>query len=321
MPDPGTVDTLSPMRVVAQRTGLSPDLLRAWEKRYGAVNPVRSTGGQRHYTDHDVQRLQLLRRATEGGRQISQVAQLSDSEIATLIESDERAASVRQIPTTDEPAVQGFLSAALVAVHRFDAYGLEQTLRTAALRLSSDRVLDQVIGPLLFTIGSLWHQGQLPPANEHLATTTIRRVLTWMSDLGSPPSGAPVLVVGTPANQMHELGAMLVATSAGGNGWRVVYLGANLPAEEFARAALHAKADAVALSLVFPTDDPRVRDDLRQLRLLLAPHVGIVVGGSGAGSYADVLKEIGVEPVTSISSLREWLRLRALHRTPLGGSA
>ena len=321
MPDPGTVDTLSPMRVVAQRTGLSPDLLRAWEKRYGAVNPVRSTGGQRHYTDHDVQRLQLLRRATEGGRQISQVAQLSDSEIATLIESDERAASVRQMPTTDEPAVEGFLSAALLAVHRFDAYALEQTLRTAALRLSSDGVLDQVIGPLLFTIGSLWHQGQLPPANEHLATTTIRRVLTWMSDFGSPPSDAPVLVVGTPANQMHELGAMLVATSAGGNGWRVVYLGANLPAEEFARAALHAKADAVALSLVFPTDDPRVRDDLRQLRLLLAPHVGIVVGGSGAGSYADVLKEIGVEPVTSISSLREWLRLRALHRAPLGGSA
>ncbi len=303
------------MRVVSQRTGLTPDLLRAWEKRYGAVTPVRSAGGQRHYTDADVERLQLLVRATKGGRQIGQVGALPNADLLRVIEADERSAALDRAPSTDGVATEIFLSSALMAVERFDAYGLEQTLRTAALRLPVDDVLDQVIGPLLFTIGSLWHQGQLQPANEHLATTTIRRVLGWMSEVTAPQQGAPVVLVATPANQMHELGAMLAATTASGNGWRVVYLGANLPADELARAARHVKAEAVALSIVFPTDDPAMAGELRRLRAALGPAVGIVVGGSGSQSYVDVLREIGADQLTSLTALRGWLRRRLGGRT------
>ena len=311
MTDSNASSMLHPMRVVAQRTGLTPDLLRAWEKRYGAVSPVRSAGGQRHYTDADVERLALLVRATRGGRQIGQVAALPNAELAKVIEADERAAALNRAPSSDGPAPEVFLSSALMAVEAFDGYALEQTLRTAALRLPADDVLDQVIGPLLFTIGSLWHQGQLQPANEHLATTTIRRVLTWMGEVTAPPAGAPVVIVGTPAHHVHELGAMLAATTASGNGWRVVYLGANLPAEELARAVRQVKADAIALSIVYPAGDPQVADELRRLRTALGPQVGVVVGGSGAGSYADVLREISADQLTSLTALRGWLRRRA----------
>jgi methanogenic corrinoid protein MtbC1 len=301
---------LHPMRVVSQRTGLTPDLLRAWEKRYAAVAPVRSAGGQRHYTDADVERLTLLVRVTRGGRQIGQVASLDNDELRKVIEADERAAALNRAPSSDGPAPEAFLSSALMAVEAFDAYALEQTLRTAALRLPADDVLDQVIGPLLFTIGSLWHQGQLQPANEHLATTTIRRVLTWMGEVTAPPSGAPVVLIGTPAGHVHELGAMLAATTASGNGWRVVYLGANLPAEELARAAKQVKASAVALSIVYPTGDAGVTDELRRLRTHLGAGIGLVVGGSGASSYAEVLREIGADTLTSLTALRGWLRRR-----------
>jgi MerR family transcriptional regulator, light-induced transcriptional regulator len=174
-------------------------------------------------------------------------------------------------------------------------------------------VLDQVIGPLLFTIGSLWHQGLLRPANEHLATTTIRRVLTWMGDLSVPDSGSPIIVVGTPANQIHELGAMLAATTAAGSGWRVTYLSPNLPAEELARAVKAAKADALALSIVYPTDDPALEQELRVLREHLPSDIGVVVGGSGASSYANVLAEIGAHQLSSLGGLRQWLRIRAVN--------
>lgn len=310
MSDSSANTMLHPMRVVAQRTGLTPDLLRAWEKRYGAVSPVRSAGGQRHYSDADVARLQLLVRATRGGRQIGQVAPLDNTELLKVIESDERAAAINRAPSADGPAPEVFLSSALMAVEAFDGYALEQTLRTAALRLPADDVLDQVIGPLLFTIGSLWHQGQLQPANEHLATTTIRRVLTWMGEVTAPPAGAPVVIIGTPAHHVHELGAMLAATTAAGNGWRVIYLGASLPAEELARAAKQVKADAVALSIIYPTGDERVSDELRRLRVHLGPSIGIVAGGSGASSYADALREIGAEQLTSLTALRGYLRKR-----------
>ncbi|MFM9014731.1 MAG: cobalamin-dependent protein, partial [Gemmatimonadota bacterium] len=110
------------------------------------------------------------------------------------------------------------------------------------------------------------------------------------------------------AGQLHELGAMLAATSAGGHGWRVVYLGPNLPAEELARAAQVARADAIALSVIYPIDDQKVADELRRLRRLLPPKVSLVVGGGGATSYTGVLREIGAVTIGPLSDLRRWLR-------------
>lgn len=308
-----TSNGLHPVRIVSQRTGLTPDVLRAWERRYGAIKPVRSPGGQRHYTDADLERLTLLARASRAGRQIGQLVPLPNEELQRLIESDERDSRARNGLGADQPAVESYLSTALIAVEEFDSHRLEQTLRAAILRMPADEVLDQVIGPLLFTIGSLWHQGVLRPANEHLATTTIRRVLVWMADLSVPDASAPVIVVGTPAQQMHELGAMLAATTAAGNGWRVAYMGPNLPAEELARAVKHAKADALALSIVYPTDDPELASELRVLKQHLPAHVGIVAGGSGASSYADVLAEIGAHQLSSLAGMRQWLRVRAVN--------
>ncbi len=310
-----------PVRIVCERTGLTPDLLRAWERRYRAVAPARSAGRQRLYSEADVQRLELLVRALKGGRQIGRIAALSDDELRELIAADARKAD-RARPIRSDTAIETALSDSLIAIERFDGIALEQVLRKAAMHLSADAVLDEVIGPLLFTVGSLWHQGQLKPANEHLASTTIHRVLTWMSTHTSPPPGAPVLLVGTPASQVHELGAMLAATTATGHGWRVVYLGASLPAEELARAAIHARADAVALSLVYPVADPAVGDELRRLRAALPPRVGLVIGGSAAPSYAEVLREIGAELLPSLSALRDWLRGRSasVQRLDRGGA-
>lgn len=301
---------LIPVRIVCERTGLTPDLLRAWERRYGAVAPARSKGRQRLYSEADIERLELLVRALKGGRQISRIARLPNAELRDLIEADRRKAD-RNRPIRSDTSVETALSDALIATERFDGVALERVLRKAAMHLAADDLLDQVIGPLLFTIGSLWHQGRLSPANEHLASTTIHRVLTWMSENSAPPAGAPVLLVATPAHQIHELGAMLAATTASGHGWRVVYLGASLPAEELARAAVHARADAVALSLVYPTADPAVSDELRRLRLALPARIALVIGGSGMASYGDVLREVGAEALPSLAALREWLRRRS----------
>ncbi len=303
---------MHPVRIVSQRTGLTPDVLRAWERRYGAVKPQRSPGGQRYYSDADLERLTLLSRASRAGRQIGGLVPLSNGELNRLIESDERESRARVGIGPDQLAVESYLSSALIAVEEFDAVKLEQTLRSAVLHMSADAVLDEVIGPLVFTIGSLWHQGMLPPANEHLATATIRRLLTSMSDLASPDNRAPLVIVGTPTNQLHELGAMMAATTAASNGWRVGYLGPNLPAEELARAARLSKADALAISIVYPTDDPQLPDELRLLRQELAPEIGLVVGGSGAHHYAKVLSEVGAHALTSLGGLRQWLRVRAV---------
>ncbi len=309
--------SLHSVRVVARRTGLTPDLLRAWEKRYGAVQPTRTEGGQRNYSDADIERLRLLVSATGAGRQIGQVARLGNDELRELVAADARLApATAAVADTDEPVIHDYLATALAAAEDFDAATLEATLRTAALRLPSEQMLDRVIGPLLVAIGTGWHDGRFPPANGHLATTVIRRVLTWMTDYPTVRDDAPAIIVGTPAFQMHDLGAMLAATAAAGNGWRVTYLGASLPAAELVRAARLADADAVALSIVHPTDDPRVAQELRELRAALPAQTALVIGGAGATAYADVLAEIGAERMNSIAALRAWLRVRAEQYAP-----
>ena len=313
MPEP-SAPPLHSVRVVAKRTGLTPDLLRAWEKRYGAVQPQRTSGGQRNYSDTDVARLKLLVSATEAGRQIGQVARLADDELRALVAADASALPRRSITTDDRSESGEYLTRALDAIERFDGATLESTLRTAAVCLPSEQTLDHVLGPLLRAVGSGWHEGQIPPANGHLATSVTRRVLMWMTDYPIVREGAPVIVVGTPALQMHDLGAMLAATAAAGRGWRVIYLGASLPAQELARAAKLADADTVALSIVHPTDDIGVARDLRELRLSLPEQTALIVGGAGANGYADVLTEIGAERMGSIAALRVWLHQRAEHR-------
>jgi DNA-binding transcriptional MerR regulator/methylmalonyl-CoA mutase cobalamin-binding subunit len=296
---------LLPMRLVAERTGLSPDVLRAWERRYGVVTPGRSPGGQRWYTEADVARLRLLARAVEAGRNIAAVAALSSDALAQLVRAEE--ASVLARGTPHALAAQPFLADALGAVESFDGHALEHTLRQATLRLSMDELLDGVIAPLVRTTGDRWHRGTLSPAHEHMATSAVRRLLGWLTDQYAPAPDAPVLLVTTPAGQWHELGAALAAATAAAAGWRVVYLGPNLPAAVIAEAALVSHARAVALSIVFPQDDPLMDGELRALRAALREEVRIVAGGAAIGAYRPSLDAIGASLVSDLPSLRQWL--------------
>ena len=302
------------MRIVVQRTGLTPDVLRAWERRYAVVTPTRSDTGQRLYSDSDVERLTLLMRAVNRGRAISQVAKLPMRDLHAMVQQDDE--FVRATPAPLDAQTSGeresILAAAMGAVETLDAEMLESTLRGAVLRLGMDDMLDGVVAPLLLTIGSRWHQGLLRPAHEHLATAVVRRTLAWMMESGSIAATAPCLVVATLPGQTHELGAMLAATAASSHGWRVLYLGVNLPADDIALGANHTNASAVALSFVYPTDDPAIAGALRQLRSSLRAGTAIVAGGSAAPNYAAALKAVGASSFGTIGELRAWLQKSTL---------
>ena len=299
-----------PMRIVVLRTGLTPDLLRAWEKRYGVVSPTRSDGGQRLYSDEDVERLSLLTRAVSGGRAISEVAKLPPRELKGLVESDAHAVRLIRAPihTASSESRESLQAAALVTVERFDAAELESLLRAATLRLGIDEVLDGIIGPLLLTIGARWHAGLLRPAQEHVASAVIRRTLTSMMENATPAPDAPAIVVATLAGQSIELGALLVAAAASSHGWRVVYLGTSLPAAEIAAATEQTHASAIALSFVYPTDDPAIAGALRELHAALPVNTAILAGGGGAVNYAVALSAVGATRLGSIGEFRSWLR-------------
>lgn len=302
-----------PIGVVCRRTGLKADLVRAWERRYGAVTPGRGATARRLYSDADIERLRLLHEATRGGRGIGQVARLATAQLAELVAADQNA-RLQGPASLREPRPEGaaeHLAACRAAVAALDPDRLRFEIESAAARMSRSELLEHVLVPLVHGLGDGWHRGELRPVHEHLATAVVRSFLTSLQGAYRVPYFAPTLVVATPAGQSHEIGALLVAAAAAGEGWYVSYLGPSLPAEDIAFGAHEVEARAVALSIVYPLDDPGLAAELRRLRARLAPTVGLLVGGRASAGLGAVLDEIGAVRPQGFDGLRRELeRLR-----------
>src|SRR6476661_433582 len=297
-----------PIAVVAERTGLSQDVLRVWERRYRVVSPVRAASGVRLYTDEDVHRLILIQAAMRGGRSISRVAKLSTTEIAALVE-DDKVARVQRTPSTQLAYDPGDVVGASLALARLlDASALDEALRRAAVVMGLPAFLETVAAPLLRRVGDEWHAGRLSPAHEHLVTSSLHDIVIAMMRAFTHRAGAPTILVATVAGERHVIGAAIVGAAAALEGWNVLYLGANLPASEIADSAKAAGARMVAVSMVYVEDREAVLREVRELRERVPGNIPLIAGGAGAVTLAKELAAIDVSVESSISGLLAELR-------------
>jgi DNA-binding transcriptional MerR regulator/methylmalonyl-CoA mutase cobalamin-binding subunit len=304
-----------PIQVVARRTGLSADVLRAWEKRYGILAPARSEGGRRLYSDDDIEYLRLLKRATTAGRNVGQLVALPPTELAAMVREDEAAAALVPAGPAAGTLQHQRLDQAIAAVRGLDAVSLEGVLRRAVIELEAAEFLEHLAVPLLIQIGELWLAAALRPAHEHMASTVIRGVLGLMTTFDHAEA-APRGVFATPSGQRHEFGAMLAAATAAAQGWHVTYLGADLPAEDIAASAQQIGAAMVGLSLLYPVEDPTIPKELRALRKLLPSDVVLIVGGAAATHYRKALADIDALVVSDLGQLRSTLKALATGAVP-----
>ncbi|MDZ7289898.1 MAG: MerR family transcriptional regulator [candidate division KSB1 bacterium] len=305
-----------PIKFVARRTGLSPHAIRIWEKRYNAVSPERTTTNRRLYSDADIERLLLLHEATLAGHAIGQIAKLPTETLRKLL-SVEETADLRNKVTAemkmDTISADAILAACLEQVKQLNPEGLQHLLEDAEIRLSKPMLIEQLIVPLMHKIGDLWRDGTLRVIHEHMTTAVVRSFLGSMHHAYDISTTAPCIVITTPIGQLHELGALMAATTSSSEGWRVIYLGPNLPAEEIAAAVVQNNARAVGLSIVYPGDDIRISEEMRKLRHGISNEVAILVGGRAAGSYQDVLEAVGavrLKDMVSLAAALENLQLR-----------
>lgn len=285
------------MRRVADQTGLSPHVLRVWERRYGAVRPERSESNRRLYSQEEIDRLKLLARLTAEGHGIGLVATLPRSEL------EELAGGPVVPPQAPGGEAAGLLEEAWSQVRQLDPRALRDTLERASVSLGVPGLNHGLIVPLIARIGTAWEQGELSVAEEHAASSVIKEVLFLTSRPFAASASGPNLVVATPDGQLHELGAALVASTARSQGWEVTYLGASLPASEIARAAMRHESRAVALSVVYPGDDPQLPGELETLRRCLPGEAAILVGGRAAGDYIAALRRVGATLVPDLPAL------------------
>lgn len=257
---------------VVRATGLSAELLRAWERRYGAVEPLRSPGGTRRYRDSDVARLRLLKSAVDAGRRIGEVAGLSAEELIR------RVAEQRGGPT-------GQLGPALDAIYTIDATALRDIAEAELARLGAQGFAREFALPLLQRVGDGWAAQQCSIAGEHLASSLLRSMLGAALIAAETDATAPHVLFATPEGEHHELGTLASAVVGVSMGLRATYLGANLPAPDLADAISDTRALALAMGVAHLRTG-RARRFLEDLDERLAPEVEIWVGGARCSELA-----------------------------------
>lgn len=302
--------TIYTIRYISQRTGLTPHVIRAWEKRYEAVVPHRSPKNRRLYSEEDVQRLQLLKELTQAGHSISQVAPLDSKELRDLAQrgvtavTRTRASSAKPLRSV---AASEHCKACLSAVINLDPDALEHCYDQAAIDLTRPALLKDVIVPLFREIGSLWRKGSLKIVNEHMATSVTRNFLMSMLRATYISDPAPRIVIATMVGQWHDIGALIIALTAAENGWQPIYYGPNLPSEEIAAGVKQSGAQALAISIIYLLDQHPLVEELRKLRRYVGKALPLFVGGRAVEVHLQIIQEVNAKYISDIDQFREEL--------------
>lgn len=287
-----TPDAQYPIRAVARLTGLSIDTLRAWERRYGAVEPTRGERG-RLYSEEHITRLKQLASLVERGHAIGTIAAMPDEALRRLAnEGRPRAASNR--------GASADLTPLLTAVKAYDLEAIESHLARLAVLLTPRDFVLLVAMPVLHEVGTRWDEGSVRPAQEHLVSAILRSVLGGVLRAMPRRSGAPRMVFATLPGERHELGLLSAAVLAAAAGAYAIYLGPDLPGADLAHAMN--KSGARVLVLAATTPGAVDGDDLRALRKL-PDGAAIWIGGPQAGTIKDHIGTHAVA-VTSLDSLQ-----------------
>jgi DNA-binding transcriptional MerR regulator/methylmalonyl-CoA mutase cobalamin-binding subunit len=262
------------IKAVSQATGLTVETLRAWERRYGVVEPQRDDMGRRVYGPEDVLRLRRLREATERGHPISRLVALDEAALADLLHEPER--------RPPSAAASAFVERILDAARRFAADECEQALTLAISLMPPARLIEEVLEPLLHEVGDRWHSGQFSIAQERLVSTVVRKHVGLIVETYGRTARRQAIVFATLVGERHELGLLMSAMVCASHGCKVHYLGADLPPEEVARYARAVGAAVVALSVVLHEGLRDLPAQLASMRELLGSDIPVWIGGLAA---------------------------------------
>ncbi len=301
------MESQHPIQVVATRTGLSTDVIRAWERRYSAITPIRASNSRRLYTDDDVEKLILLRRATSAGRRIGDVATLTIKQLRNLVDTDETAVArlpisdMQQRPSTG--SVMEYFDDCLDAIIRLHSEDLYRFLNNALKSLGVLFLLEDLLRPLLAHIKEECRRGALREAHYSIALHTFRSFLSGLMMSEPHVELDHKLVSASLTGQINDLSALRLAVAAKSHGWQAIFIGVNITVEEIVYAQDQTNAQLVAIGITRPTDDPLLANQLRRLRAELNEDIEIVITGSGAAAYFDILQEVQANYIQTISEL------------------
>jgi len=271
---------------LSDRVGESPTLLRAWERRYGLLSPVRSAGGFRLYGAEDERRVRAMQALLAGGVSARQAA---EAVLSTSVEG------APPSPVAVGGAIEDTRSRLTQTLGQFDDVGANAVLDRLLANWGVATVLSEVIVPYLVDLGERWADGSATIAEEHFATSVIRGRLLGLARGWDGGSG-PRALLACPSGELHDLGLICFGIALRGYGWRITFLRADTPQATLIETAAHLTPNVIVLAA---TKSSRLRALTSGARGAMVP---IAIAGSGATRrLADELgaRLLDVDPVTA----------------------
>jgi DNA-binding transcriptional MerR regulator len=299
---------------VAAQTGLPPYLIRVWQSRYSAVSPLRSSGNRRIFCADDIRKLQLLSKAVESGHSISQIASLSQEELMKVVErrSPEtryRFSNGKITSTKAEP----YLQKSLQFVAELDINGLQSMLDKAAINLTRPVLILDVIVPLYFRTKSLVQTNNLRLINLTAVTSFLQAFMWDLLRTTVVSESAPKIVTGTLTGQRSEIAALALALIAVESGYKSIYLGSNLPANDLAAAVKSKAAQAVAIFVEGYKKKTVLGSELSILQEKLGEDFLILVCAHENLDARELIKHYGIS-VTTLKNFRTILETLTIEK-------
>lgn len=247
------------IKQAAARSGLNVPTVRAWERRYGVVQPERTAGGYRLYDDAAIERLIAMRNLVERhGFRPSQAAEqvlAAGPELAGLTEEPATPTAAAPVAGVTGTRSDQLVDAFIAAATALDVASMDRVLDEAFAAQRFEAALENVVFPALRRVGDGWSDGSIDVAMEHAASETVRRRLArFFETLAS--SDTPDVLVGLPPGCHHEIGALAFAIAARRAGIGTIYLGADVPLASWLVAAQTTKAPVAVLGVIEASDVP-----------------------------------------------------------------
>ena len=258
--------------------GLSKDVLRVWERRYGFPLPTRTATGERLYSLEQVERLRLIKRLMDQGHRPGRLLARSADELGALAALPSRGMDPAADEGSDLDALVGHITR-----HQNDAF--MQALQQRLARDGLQRFVQDTVAPLSSMIGVAWQEGRLQVFEEHQFTEATERVLR-QAIAAVPPGRAPRVLLTSVSGEPHALGLLMAEAVLALEGASCLSLGTQTPLPEIVRAAAAHDADVVALSFSTVFQRRRVQGLLAELRAALPPDTSLWAGGGGVSRVA-----------------------------------
>ncbi|HEY1230462.1 MAG TPA: MerR family transcriptional regulator [Ramlibacter sp.] len=289
---------------VERDVGLSKDVLRIWERRYGFPSPRRDANGDRIYPPDQVRRLRLIKRLTDQGHRPGQLLTWPIAEL------EEALAPQHGALRSGHPAGQGadVLDAPMARLRQHDAAGLLHLLQQRLAEQGLHRFVLDTVAPMSKVVGLEWENGRLEVFEEHLFTDLVTRILRQA--IATVPTGtAPRVLFTTLSDESHNLGLLMAEAVMALAGAHCLCLGTQTPIAEIASAVDAYDVDVVALSFSAAFPKRQVDRLLQQLRGVLPADAALWVGGAGCSrgcSVSGVRAMSGLEEAAE--AVRDWAR-------------